>query len=144
MLIKRNNMVETIEDKMRFKFEDLRIIGKFINEEGDNMIYKSKNNIIVMVIQNTIITAIIKTSKFSDSCTFFTFNIGDKIYKFDCEVTLIIHSIDKVVYTYCFEINDNWIYIDGEKLELENEEAVTIKLLNEFVEDGEISPLQRR
>ena len=57
---------------------------------------------------------------------------------------MIIHSVDKVFYTYCFEINDDWIYIDGEKLELENEEAVTIKLLNEFVEDGEISPLQRR
>ena len=148
MLIKRNNMVETIEDKMGFKFEDLDLIGyltKFSNGylEIKIALYKNKDSIFEFefnVDNLKQIHSIIKidsidlrrgTGKIS-----FIFN-NKKYYCTTSDVLSI--SAYENSYKYKLINTQNSIeFLNENKLMISDEEFVMLKLLDDFLNEEEL------
>ena len=63
MLVKDNEMIDKIEEKMNFKFKELDLIGHFKNRRSSNSyvnIYKNSEKIFIFDIKNDEIFSIKK------------------------------------------------------------------------------------
>ena len=148
MLIKRNNMVETIEDKMGFKFEDLDLIGyltKFSNGylEIKIALYKNKDSIFEFefnVDNLKQIHSIIKIDSIDlrRGAGKISFIFNNKKYYCTTSDVLSISAYENS-YKYKLINTQNSIeFLNENKLMISDEEFVMLKLLDDFLNEEEL------
>ena len=153
MLVSGGKIRKKIEDKFDFKFKSLKIIGYF-NKNKDShgktlstIICKDRENIYMIEMHNAKIEIIKKLQYISvdnttNSFTFF-FN-GEKFYYKYKERIVLAYDVDeeegrggtKVNYINGNEIEI--IYTGNEELRLADEEMVTLKLCNYFIDEKKL------
>ena len=140
MLVKNNDIVDKIETKMEFKFKDLEIIGKYKIGKIDVVFYKNSNRIFVFQIYDSSqITTIIRITKLtSDNVKLqYRFEINGKVYNYDEDLMLFIKFCGETIF-YTFYEHSNFDFYSTQKLEITDEEAVAISLLDSFFDDSKI------
>ena len=140
MLVKNNDIVDKIETKMGFKFKDLEIIGKYKIGKIDFVFYRNSKKIFVFQIYDSSqITIIIRIPKLtSDNVKLqYRFEINGKIYNYDEDLMLFIKFCGETIF-YTFYEHSNFDFYSTQKLEITDEEAVAINLLDSFFDDSKI------
>ena len=140
MLVKNNDIVDKIETKMEFKFKDLEIIGKYKIGKIDVVFYRNSKKIFVFQIYDSSqITIIIRIPKLtSDNVKLqYRFEINGKVYNYDEDLMLFIKFCGETIF-YTFYEHSNFDFYSTQKLEITDEEAVTINLLDSFFDDSRI------
>lgn len=142
MLVKKNKTCEAIEKILGFGFEELEFVGKYnniINSDFLTTIYKrNKELYVAQLCRNKIFTIskIIEIYRGLNPKMAKNFSIKDKEYSYTYEeIAIIFSSKDK---KYSIFVNDEEKYIVDEKLTIEDEEMVMIKLLDNFFDDSTI------
>ena len=150
MLVSGEKIRKKIEDKFNFKFKDLQIIGYFNRNKYSNgkifdaIICKNRENIFMIEICDAKIETVKKIQYISSENTInaftFFFN-GEKFYYKYKERIVLAYDVDeeestkvKYVYGYKGEI----IYIGNEELRLADEEMVTLRLCNYFIDEKKL------
>ena len=140
MLIKKNKACEAMEEILGFGFEELEFIGKYNNIIDDDFlttIYKrNKELYVAQLCCNKIFTMyqIIDICRGLNTKMTKNFSIKDKEYSYTYkEIAIIFSKKDK---EYSIFVNDEEKYIVDEKLTVEDEEMVMIKLLDNFFDDS--------
>ena len=142
MLVKKNKACEAMEEILGFGFEELEFVGKYnniIDSDFLTTIYKrNKELYVAQLCRNKIFTI----SKIIDIYCGLNpkmtkkFSIKDKEYSYTYkEIAIIFSSKDK---KYSIFVDDEEKYIVDEKLTVEDEEMVMIKLLDNFFDDNAI------
>ena len=140
MLVKNNDIVDKIETKMEFKFKDLEIIGKYKIGKIDVVFYRNSKKIFVFQIYDSNqITIIIRIPKLtSDNVKLqYRFEINGKVYNYDEDLMLFIKFCGETIF-YTFYEHSNFDFYSTQKLEITDEEAVAINLLDSFFDDSKI------
>ena len=140
MLVKNNDIVDKIETKMEFKFKDLEIIGKYKIGKIDVVFYKNSNRIFIFQIYDSSqITTIIRILKLtSDNVKLqYKFEINGKVYNYEEDLMLFINFCEETI-SYTFYDHPYFNFHSTQKLEIADEEAVTINLLDSFFDDSKI------
>ena len=140
MLVKNNDIVDKIETKMEFKFKDLEIIGKYKIGKIDVVFYKNSNRIFVFQIYDSSqITTIIRITKLtSDNVKLqYRFEINGKTYNYEEDLMLFINFCEETI-SYTFYDHPYFNFHSTQKLEITDEEAVMINLLDSFFDDSKI------
>ena len=140
MLVKNNDIVDKIETKMEFKFKDLEIIGKYKIGKIDVAFYKNSNRIFVFQIYDSSqITTIIRIPKLtSDNVKLqYKFEINGKVYNYEGDLMLFINFCEETI-SYTFYDHSYFNFYSTQKLEIADEEAVAISLLDSFFDDSKI------
>ena len=140
MLVKNNDIVDKIETKMEFKFKDLEIIGKYKIGKIDVVFYRNSNRIFVFQIYDSSqITTIIRITKLtSDNVKLqYKFEINGKVYNYEEDLMLFINFCEETI-SYTFYERSYFNFYSTQKLEIADEEAVTINLLDSFFDDSKI------
>ena len=140
MLVKENSSTKIIEDKMGFKFKDLEIIGKYKIGKIDVVFYRNSKKIFVFQIYDSSqITTIIRIPKLtSDNVKLqYRFEINGKVYNYDEDLMLFIKFCGETIF-YTFYEHSNFDFYSTQKLEIADEEAVAINLLDSFFDDSKI------
>ena len=140
MLVKNNDIVYKIETKMEFKFKDLEIIGKYKIGKIDVVFYKNSNRIFVFQIYDSSqITIIIRIPKLtSDNVKLqYKFEINGKVYNYEEDLMLFINFCEETI-SYTFYDHPYFNFHSTQKLEIADEEAVMINLLDSFFDDSKI------
>ena len=140
MLVKENSSTKIIEDKMEFTFKDLEIIGKYKIGKIDVVFYRNSKKIFVFQIydwsQITIIMRIRKLT--SDNVKLqYRFEINGKVYNYDEDLMLFAKFCGETIF-YTFYEHSNFDFYSTQKLEIADEEAVAISLLDSFFDDSKI------
>ena len=140
MLVKKNKACEAIEKILGFGFEELEFVGKYnnvIDSDFLTTIYKRNKELYVAQLCGNkilIISQIIEICRGLNKQMTKNFSIKNKentyTYK---EIAIIFSSKDK---KYTIFVNDEEKYIVDEKLTIEDEEMVMIKLLDDFFDDS--------
>ena len=147
MLVKENSSTKVIEDKMGFKFKDLMLIGKVESLYMTKIFYKDdKNTFIFFLCDPNEICVIKKITNMQKEYneTMLSIRINEKNYYYKTkEVLLIDENLeDELQYYYTFlcygDEDKKEVFSLPESIELEDEEAVTINLLNSFFDDSKI------
>ena len=150
MLVSGGKIRKKIEDKFDFKFKSLKIIGYFnknkdsYNKIFDTIICKDRENIYMIEMHNAKIEIIKKLQYISvdnttNSFTFF-FN-GEKFYYKYKERIVLAYNVEEEESTKVNYINGNEIeiiYTGNEELRLADEEMVTLKLCNYFIDEKKL------
>ena len=137
MLVKNNDIVDKIETKMEFKFKDLEIIGKYKIGKIDVVFYKNSNRIFVFQIYDSSqITTIIRITKLtSDNVKLqYKFEINGKVYNYEEDLMLFINFCEETI-SYTFYERSYFNFYSTQKLEIADEEAVVIQIVNSFLEN---------
>ena len=140
MLVKNNDIVDKIETKMEFEFKDLEIIGKYKIGKIDVVFYKNSNRIFVFQIYDSSqITTIIRILKLtSDNVKLqYKFEINGKVYNYEEDLMLFINFCGETI-SYTFYDHPYFNFHSTQKLEITDEEAVMINLLDSFFDDSKI------
>ena len=140
MLVKNNDIVDKIETKMEFKFKDLEIIGKYKIGKIDVVFYKNSNRIFAFQIYDSSqITTIIRIPKLtSDNVKLqYKFEINGKVYNYEEDLMLFITFCEETI-SYTFYEHSYFNFYSAQKLEITDEEAVAINLLDSFFDDSKI------
>ena len=140
MLVKNNDIVDKIETKMEFKFKDLEIIGKYKIGKIDVVFYKNSNRIFIFQIYDSSqITTIIRILKLtSDNVKLqYKFEINGKVYNYEEDLMLFINFCEETI-SYTFYDHPYFNFHSTQKLEIADEEAVMINLLDSFFDDSKI------
>lgn len=140
MLVKNNDIVDKIETKMEFKFKDLEIIGKYKIGKIDVVFYKNSNRIFAFQIYDSSqITTIIRIPKLtSDNVKLqYKFEINGKVYNYEEDLMLFINFCEETI-SYTFYERSYFNFYSTQKLEITDEEAVAINLLDSFFDDSKI------
>ena len=140
MLVKENEITELIEDKMEFTFKDLEMIGKYKIGKIDVVFYRNSKKIFVFQIYDSSqITAIIRIPKLtSDNVKLqYRFEINGKVYNYNKDLMLFIKFCEETIF-YTFYEHSNFNFYSTQKLEIADEEAVAINLLDSFFDDSKI------
>ena len=140
MLVKENSSTKVIEDKMEFIFKDLEIIGKYKIGKIDVVFYRNSKKIFVFQIYDSSqITTIIRIPKLtSDNVKLqYRFEINGKVYNYDADLMLFIKFCGETIF-YTFYEHSHFNFYSTQKLEITDEEAVTINLLDSFFDDSKI------
>ena len=142
MLVKKNKACEAMEKILGFGFEELEFVGKYnniIDSDFLTTIYKrNKELYVAQLCRNKIfiISQIIDICRGLNTKMTKNFSIKDKEYSYTYkEIAIIFSSKDK---KYSIFVNDEEKYIVDEKLTVEDEEMVMIKLLDNFFDDNVI------
>ena len=138
MLVKNNDIVDKIETKMEFKFKDLEIIGKYKIGKIDVVFYRNSKKIFVFQIYDSSqITTIIRIPKLtSDNVKLqYRFEINGKVYNYDEDLMLFINFCGETI-SYTFYEHLYFNFYSTQKLEIADEEAVMINLLDSFFDDS--------
>ena len=142
MLVKKNKAREAMEKILGFRFEELEFVGKYnnvIDSDFLTTIYKrNKELYVAQLCRNKIfiISKIIDICRGLNTKMTKNFSIKDKEYSYTYkEIAIIFSSKDK---KYSIFVNDEEKYIVDEKLTIEDEEMVMIKLLDNFFDDNVI------
>ena len=140
MLVKNNDIVDKIETKMEFKFKDLEIIGKYKIGKIDVVFYRNSKKIFVFQIYDSSqITTIIRIPKLtSDNVKLqYKFEINGKVYNYEEDLMLFINFCEETI-SYTFYDHPYFNFHSTQKLEIADEEAVMINLLDSFFDDSKI------
>ena len=140
MLVKNNDIVDKIETKMEFKFKDLEIIGKYKIGKIYVVFYKnSKKIFIFQIYDSSQITTIIRIPKLtSDNVKLqYKFEINGKVYNYEEDLMLFINFCEETI-SYTFYDHPYFNFYSTQKLEIADEEAVMINLLDSFFDDSKI------
>ena len=150
MLVSGEKIRKKIEDKFDFKFKDLQIIGyfnrnKFSNGKiFDTIICKNRENIFMIEICDAKIETVKKIQYISSENTInaftFFFN-GEKIYYKYKERIILAYDVDKEESTkvkYIYGYKGEILYVGNEELKLADEEMVTLKLCNYFIDEKKL------
>ena len=147
MLVKENSSTKVIEDKMGFKFKDLMLIGKVESLYMTKIFYKDdKNTFIFFLCDPNEICVIKKITNMQKEYneTMLSIRINEKNYYYKTKEVLLIDDNfeDELQYYYTFlcygDEDKKEVFSLPESIELEDEEAVTINLLNSFFDDSKI------
>ena len=142
MLVKDNEMIDKIEEKMNFKFKDLELIGHFKNRISSDLyvnLYKNSEKIFIFDIKNDEIFSIKKIDFFNNWGTYTIRTPGMSIYRYDFDEKIEIGKSEtsNTVYfkylkngycKYCSEVK--------EKLKVKKEELVLLELTGEFLDEN--------
>ena len=142
MLVKKNKACEAMEKILGFRFEELEFVGKYnnvIDSDFLTTIYKRNKELYVAQLCGNkifIISQIIEIYCGLNAKMTKKFSIKDKEYSYTYkEIAIIFSSKDN---KYSIFVNDEEKYIVDEKLTVEDEEMVMIKLLDNFFDDSTI------
>ena len=150
MLVSGEKIRKKIEDKFDFKFKDLQIIGYFNRNKYSNgkifdtIICKNRENIYMIEICNTKIETVKKIQYISSENTInaFTFFFNrEKIYYKYKERIILAYDVDKEESTkvkYVYGYKGEILYVGNEELKLADEEMVTLKLCNYFIDEKKL------
>ena len=150
MLVSGEKKKKKIEDKFDFKFKDLQIIGYFNRNKYpngkifDTIICKNKKHIFMIEICDTKIETVKKIQYISSENTInaFTFFFNrEKIYYKYKEKIVLAYNVEEEESTKVNYINGNEIeiiYTGNEELKLADEEMVTLKLCNYFIDEKKL------
>ena len=150
MLVSGEKIRKKIEDKFDFKFKDLQTIGYFNRNKYSNgkifdtIICKNRKNIYMIEICDAKIEAVKKLQYISSENTInaftFFFNREKFYYKYK-ERIILAYDVDKEESTkvkYIYGYKGEIIYIGNEELKLADEEIVTLKLCNYFIDEKKL------
>ena len=147
MLVKENSSTKVIEDKMGFKFKDLMLIGKVESLYMTKMFYKDDKNTFMFFLYDPNEICIIKKIKNIQkeyNETMLSIKINEKNYYYKTKEVLLIDDYleDELQYYYTFlrygDEDKKEVFSLPEPIEIADEEAVTINLLNSFFDDSKI------
>ena len=150
MLVSGEKIRKKIEDKFDFKFKDLQTIGYFNRNKYSNgkifdtIICKNRKNIYMIEICDAKIEAVKKLQYISSENTInaFTFFFNrEKIYYKYKERIILAYDVDKEESTkvkYIYGYKGEVIYVGNEELKLADEEMVTLKLCNYFIDEKKL------
>ena len=152
MLVSGEKIRKKIEDKFDFKFKNLQIIGylnrnKYSNGKiFDTIICKNRENIYMIEICNAKIEIVKKiqyigVDNTASAFTFF-FNREEFYYKYS-ERIVLIYDEENTKAKYIDGYKGEIIYVGNEELKLADEEMVTLKLCNYFVDEKKLFGNQR-
>ena len=150
MLVSGEKIRKKIEDKFDFKFKDLQIIGYFNRNKYSNgkifdtIICKNRENIFMIEICDAKIETVKKIQYISSENTinaFMFFFNGEKIYYKYKERIILAYDVDKEESTkvkYVYGYKGEILYVGNEELKLADEEMVTLKLCNYFIDEKKL------
>ena len=150
MLVSGEKIRKKIEDKFDFKFKDLQTIGYFNRNKYSNgkifdtIICKNRKNIYMIEICDAKIEAVKKLQYISSENTInaFTFFFNrEKIYYKYKERIILAYDVDKEESTkvkYIYGYKGEILYVGNEELRLADEEMVTLKLCNYFIDEKKL------
>lgn len=150
MLVSGEKIRKKIEDKFDFKFKNLQTIGyfnrnKFSNGKiFDTIICKNRENIFMIEICDAKIETVKKIQYISSENTInaFTFFFNrEKIYYKYKERIVLAYDVDKEESTkvkYIYGYKGEILYVGNEELKLADEEMVTLKLCNYFIDEKKL------
>ena len=150
MLVVRGKIRKKIEDKFDFKFKSLKIIGYFNKNKSSygktlsTIICKDRENIYMIEVRGTKIKVIKKLQYISvdnTTNTFIFFFNGEKIYYKYKERIILAYDVDKEESTkvkYVYGYKGEILYVGNEELKLADEEMVTLKLCNYFIDEKKL------
>ena len=147
MLVKENSSTKVIEDKMGFKFKDLILIGKVESLYMTRIFYKDDKNTFMFFLYDPneifVINKITNMQKKYNE-TMLSIKINEKNYYYKTKEALLIDENleDELQYYYTFlcygDEDKKEVFSLPEPIEITDEEAVTINLLNSFFDDSKI------
>ena len=152
MLVSGEKIRKKIEDKFDFKFKDLQIIGYFNRNKYSNgkifdtIICKNKKHIFMVEICDAKIEAVKKLqyigSKNTINAFTFFFNREKFYYKYRERIALT-YDIDEeeeegTKVRYIDGYKGETIYVGEEELRLTDEEMVTLRLYNYFIDEKKL------
>ena len=147
MLVVKGKIRKKIEDKFDFKFKDLQIIGYFNRNKYSNgkifdtIICKDRENIYMIKICDDKIEIVKKLQYIGSENTInaFTFFFNrEKIYYKYKERIILAYDVDKeksIKVKYIYGYKGETLYLGNEELKLADEEMVTLKLCNYFIDN---------
>ena len=148
MLVSGGKIRKKIEDKFDFKFKDLQIIGYFNRNKYSNgkifdtIICKDRENIYMIKICDDKIEIVKKLQYIGSENTInaftFFFNREKFYYEYKERIVLTYDDVDKEENTKVRYINGykgETLYLGNEELKLADEEMVTLKLCNYFIDN---------
>ena len=150
MLVSGEKIRKKIEDKFDFKFKNLQTIGYFNRNKYSNgkifdtIICKNRENIFMIEICDAKIETVKKIQYISSENTinaFMFFFNGEKIYYKYKERIILAYDVDKEESTkvkYVYGYKGEILYVGNEELKLADEEMVTLKLCNYFIDEKKL------
>ena len=147
MLVKNNEMIDKIEEKMNFKFKDLELIGHFKNRRSSNSyvnIYKNSEKIFMFDIKNDKISSIKKIGFFNNWGTYTIRTPGMNIYRYDFDEKIEIgksETSNTVYFKYLKNGYCKYYSESKEELKIKKEELVLLELTGEFLDENIIMNL---
>lgn len=147
MLIKENSSTKIIEDKMGFKFKDLMLIGKVESLYMTKIFYKDDKNTFMFFLYDPneifVINKITNMQKEYNE-TMLSIKINEKNYYYKTKEALLIDENleDELQYYYTFlcygDEDKKEVFSLLEPIEITDEEAVAINLLDSFFDESKI------
>ena len=148
MLVVKGKIRKKIEDKFNFKFKNLQTIG-YLNKNKysngkifDTIICKDRENIYMIKICDDKIEIVKKLQYIGSENTInaftFFFNREKFYYEYKERIVLTYDDVDKEENTKVRYINGykgETLYLGNEELKLADEEIVTLKLCNYFIDN---------
>ena len=132
--------IEIGQEVQNIRFEELEFVGKYnniIDSDFLTTIYKKDKELYIAQLCRDkifVISQIIEICRGLNTKMTKNFSIKDKEYSYTYkEIAIIFSSKDK---KYSIFVNDEEKYIVDEKLIVEDEEMVMIKLLDNFFDDS--------
>ena len=152
MLVKKNEAIKIIEEKMNFKFEELKIIGYFNSkfglssldkdENNKTIVCKDRKNTFIMKLKNDTISLIKKLSYISKENGVFSieFDINDKKFYYDYKEKIALYNTVQNTVNIIYAKNDIGEVIGNveNELKLSEEELVVLTLSNYFINEEEM------
>ena len=153
MLVKKNKAIKIIEEKLNFKFEELKIIGYFKTKFGlsfldkdenkKTIICKDKKNIFIINLKKDTISLIKKLNYVSKENGAFLIELGidNKKFYYDYKEKLALHNTIQNTINIVYVINGVSEVIGSieNELKLSEEELVMLKLSNYFIDEEEMN-----
>ena len=153
MLVKKNKAIKIIEEKLNFKFEELKIIGYFKTKFGlsfldkdenkKTIICKDKKNIFIINLKKDTISLIKKLNYVSKENGAFSIELGidNKKFYYDYKEKLALHNTIQNTINIVYVINGVSEVIGSieNELKLSEEESVMLKLSNYFIDEEEMN-----
>ena len=143
MLVKNHKAIETIENKMGFKFEDLELIG-YTKMYSEFAIYKDCENIFIIKFNKNAILDIICVDNIEyDKPIFYPYTaliFGNKEYRYNYKYKISIHKDhNEIILDLIKNGNKEKVFITNENLQLSDEEIITLKLGGYFLNEEELA-----
>ena len=148
MLVSGEKIRKKIEDKFDFKFKDLQIIGyfnrnKYSNDKiFDTIICQDKKHIFMIEICDAKIETVKKIQYISSENTInaftFFFNREKFYYKYKERIVLAYNKEEGTKVNYINGNEIEIIYTGNEELRLADEEMVTLRLCNYFIDEKKL------
>lgn len=144
MVVKENEITELIENKMGFKFEDLELVGKFnkyVNSCFKIAFYKYKEDFFMFSIYKLKeITSIIKLGSLEMVNNKFCYNFfyNGKYYSYNYKMKFEMYQLhEKNTYVYRVD-NNKYTFFSEKNVEIEKEEALILKLIDDFLDNNQL------